>query len=1691
MVKNNKNVEKSRGNRSLLRRLLRQENESGAKRDKPGLQIEQLEDRKLLAGIFIPAIGVQTGYFQDAAAYEEYSTHLTSYYGELYNPYGPEYDGGSGSGSGYGPGYGNPSYGGGSGLQAEGASGSIVTMEMEPNNRSGSGQLLGIDSRNSETAVSIINGNLANTPAGNDTDYYGMNLRGGDILDLRLAGTNGTAPFIELVDQNGQLIVTAFSAEELISGYPRNGTSPLTTDGNVSFAYVIPRDGFYQLRISSGQGIYQIRAQAFRNTIEQEPIGTVPELFLDFDGTVLDRSIYGIDPSIPTTPSVIPSFFDSVRNFGFTEADVDRMIDQILEKVARDFNANIPILGANGDFENDGIPGNFAFRLTNSRDHGERFGLPNVSRGIIGGSSLDFFGTPIFGVLGIAQHIDVGNFDREDTFIAMPENFLQLGIPQFTPLAPGVSQGDYLASLLATTISHEYGHIIGLWHTNPFNNIDGIMDPFLNTGDGPDGIHGSEDDVVVTFVREPYRIASPLLPGVPGEFLLGVEDQAATVSWNLASGTRGGTIEGTVFSDTNRNGVRNTGEFGIAGQTVFVDINNNGQLDTGEPRAVTDGGGNYSLRTPPGSQVVRLAAAANMAASVGAITVNVGLDQTRSNVNFGQFITSQTVTGYKWADINGNGVRDSGEPGIGGVYIYADLDGDNRPDLAEPAAITNADGSYVLSSIPASTFAIREVIEPGFLQTYPANGEHLITPETARPLQGLDFGNQPARDYGDLPRPYPTLAAENGPSHGIRLGLSLGETIDLDFDGQPSLTATGDDENGIDDEDGVFLLAPIVAGSSTNQILVNVTNTTGSVAYLQGWIDFDGNGNFNGPNEHIINDQIATSGIYEFFAPTTTAIGNVYARFRLSTEREVRPTGPAVNGEVEDYRFQSLETLRFTLSDDLIVERNSGPVEVDVLSNDPVFTLENFTARLADVNPGNRGTVTLEDGVITYTPDSGFVGIDIFSYVLEISNGIPGSTPFLRSETVTAFVDYRFDDPVAIDNSFDVAVNSDTLSLNVLANDVEGNGGQLLIQSVSTGNAGGTIARSSNGRQIDYQPAPSFEGTETFTYTVVDSDNKTSTATVTVHVLPGDRDNDDVVFSLAFRNSRGNAASQIPQGQDFFVDVFVEDIRQTPGDNAGVYAAYLDLLYNSDLVLPAGQMPGSAFDFDVTFLNGYTEGQTGSSALPGVIDELGAFNANATLNQSGRVRLATLRFNARAAGIVSFVPNPADVAPDSDVVLANNSDQPVPGIRIRYLRSAIEVIANPSEFPQAIDDSPGEFTVNSVRNEIRVLANDVVGANGPLRIVRVTQPANGFVAINDNGTPSDPTDDFLHFNAGATRGVETFQYTIIDGLGFESIGNVTVQVGRVTPDIQLRLEVTDTSGQPITSIGVNRPFQLRGYVKDLRTNSSDTGVFAAYQDILLSNSNLATINGASNDLGFSISFGANYRNFPTGDIRIPGLINEVGSQQSTLPGQDFDALGSDEFLQFIITLTAGTETGILTFVGDPADLFPFSDTLLFETVAPVDPSRIDYTDVSISIVLAGGLVGAGEGFTNEINRYDVNNDGHVSPIDVLAIINALNSKGIGRISDLYGLQAEGEQPSAIRRSYIDANRDGILSPLDALAVINHINARARQGSGEGEGEAASNVTDAVMASVATDDFDSVLSAVAIDVDVIKKGGTRA
>ncbi len=168
------------------------------------------------------------------------------------------------------------------------------------------------------------------------------------------------------------------------------------------------------------------------------------------------------------------------------------------------------------------------------------------------------------------------------------------------------------------------------------------------------------------------------------------------------------------------------------------------------------------------------------------------------------------------------------------------------------------------------------------------------------PILDIDFG-----DAGDANNPtYPTMLANDGARHMLDGATFLGASVDPDPDGQPDGTATGDDNDGNNDDDGI-IFNPIVVGGPAQ-----ITVTTSVAGYLQGWMDFNTDGDWADPGEQIFIDEYIHFGYtvcLNYLVPVNANLGLTQARFRFSSMPGLTYTGLAQDGEVEDYEVEIIE----------------------------------------------------------------------------------------------------------------------------------------------------------------------------------------------------------------------------------------------------------------------------------------------------------------------------------------------------------------------------------------------------------------------------------------------------------------------------------------------------------------------------------------------------------------------------------------------------------------------------------------------------------------------------------------------------------------------------------------------------------------------------------------------------------------
>nr|QNO54133.1 hypothetical protein KOBOILMI_00001 [Methanosarcinales archaeon ANME-1 ERB7] len=158
-------------------------------------------------------------------------------------------------------------------------------------------------------------------------------------------------------------------------------------------------------------------------------------------------------------------------------------------------------------------------------------------------------------------------------------------------------------------------------------------------------------------------------------------------------------------------------------------------------------------------------------------------------------------------------------------------------------------------------------------------------------------------DWGDAPEfsgsmggGYSTRAANGGANHTIG-GPWLGETVpDGEADGHPNSAAMGDDNNNIDDEDGISIPSLQQGKTAAIEIVVG-----GGGGYVDAWIDWNGNHLWEHPQEQIHAGHLPDGGhTISVSVPDASITGQTFARFRISSDGGLTPVGSAPDGEVED-----------------------------------------------------------------------------------------------------------------------------------------------------------------------------------------------------------------------------------------------------------------------------------------------------------------------------------------------------------------------------------------------------------------------------------------------------------------------------------------------------------------------------------------------------------------------------------------------------------------------------------------------------------------------------------------------------------------------------------------------------------------------------------------------------------------------
>lgn len=365
---------------------------------------------------------------------------------------------------------------------------------------------------------------------------------------------------------------------------------------------------------------------------------------------------------------------------------------------------------------------------------------------------------------------------------------------------------------------------------------------------------------------------------------------------------------------------------------------------------------------------------------------------------------------------------------------------------------------------------------------------------------------------------------------------------------------------------------------------------------------------------------------------------------------------------------------------------------------------------------------------------------------------------------------------------------------------------------------------------------------------------------------------------------------------------------------------------------------------------------------------------------------------------------------------------------------------------QAYLDLPfGNLTKAPYEVRIPVLENASYAADigERLTITSVFASHGGTVGIWDPNelTSREPEfwpDDRMWINyspAAGFSGVETITYTVSDGNGAVSEFTVQAHVEDRDDVMQFRLEARNRAGEVIDRVRQGETIDVYVYVT---SGLDETAIRSADAQVRYHPSQVERVGDVQfGDALPDLQWWGDTKSSGIPDLRTLGMKANGGFNVFDDPHQELI------LAQFSLQVV-GNQMVELAFdakdcTGNLYDLWPATS---------IPFAAIEFVGLSLPVVT---------GWHNAEMPADVDGDRSVVPRDALILVNELNRGGSRLLSE--PAEAEGEADPELR--YFDVNNDGYLTPLDAMRVINVLNAPFSPAEGEAGGNLAPGVVAAM------------------------------
>ncbi|NLF71919.1 MAG: hypothetical protein GX575_23050 [Candidatus Anammoximicrobium sp.] len=332
-----------------------------------------------------------------------------------------------------------------------------------------------------------------------------------------------------------------------------------------------------------------------------------------------------------------------------------------------------------------------------------------------------------------------------------------------------------------------------------------------------------------------------------------------------------------------------------------------------------------------------------------------------------------------------------------------------------------------------------------------------------------------------------------------------------------------------------------------------------------------------------------------------------------------------------------------------------------------------------------------------------------------------------------------------------------------------------------------------------------------------------------------------------------------------------------------------------------------------------------------------------------------------------------------------------------------------------------------------------------LTITSVFASHGGTVGIWDPNelTSREPEfwpDDRMWINyspAAGFSGVETITYTVSDGNGAVSEFTVQAHVEDRDDVMQFRLEARNRAGEVIDRVRQGETIDVYVYVT---SGLDETAIRSADAQVRYHPSQVERVGDVQfGDALPDLQWWGDTKSSGIPDLRTLGMKANGGFNVFDDPHQDLI------LAQFSLQVV-GNQMVELAFdakdcTGNLYDLGP---------AATIPYAAIEFVGLSLPVVT---------GWHNAEMPPDVDGNQSVVPLDALILVNELNRGGSRLLSEPVEGEGEGDGDTHHRHHrYFDVNNDGYLTPLDLVRVVNVLNSPVTRAEGEAGVNLASGVT---------------------------------